>query len=57
MLGYIQTLMIKYFEDTIKWNIVYNEMPQTIEEQYINAHNFLKAQSVKILKELVGENK
>ena len=40
-------------------------MPQTIEQQYINANNFLKAQGVKILiekgvevsKELLGENK
>ena len=65
MLKHIQTLMIKYFEDTLKWNFSHNEMPQTIEQQYINAHDFLKSQglkklvekSVKISKVLLGENK
>ncbi len=65
MLEHIQTLMIKYLEDTLKWNITHNEMPQTIEQQYINAHDFLKSQGLKILiekgveisKELLGENK
>ena len=65
MLGHIQTLMIKYIEDTMKWNSGHKEMPQTIEQQYINANDFLKAQGVKILiekgvevsKELLGENK
>ena len=65
MLEHIQTLMIKYITETIKWNIAHKEMPQTIEQQYINANDFLKAQGVKILiekgvevsKELLGENK
>lgn len=65
MLEHIQTLMIKYLEDTLKWNFIHKEMPQTIEQQYINAHNFLKTQGlkklvekgVKISKEILGENK
>lgn len=49
MLEHIQSLMIKYLADTIRWNSVNKEMPQTIEQQYINANNFLRAQSAKIL--------
>ena len=49
MLEHIQSLMIKYLADTIRWNSMYKKMPQTIEQQYINANNFLRVQSAKIL--------
>lgn len=65
MLEHIRNLMNKYFVETLTWNSINRVMPQTIEQQYINANDFLKAQSVKILiekgvevsKELLGENK
>lgn len=65
MIEHIRNLMIKYFVETLTWNSINRVMPQTIEQQYINANNFLKAQGVKILiekgvevsKELLGENK
>ena len=65
MLQYIQNLMNKYILETLTWNSINKVMPQTIEQQYINANTFLKAQGLKILiekgkkvsKELLGENK
>ena len=49
MLEHIQSLMIKYLADTVCWTSMYKEMPQTIQQQYINTNNFLRAQSAKIL--------
>lgn len=65
MLKHIRNLMNKYFVETLTWNSINRVMPQTIEQQYINANDFLKSQGVKILiekgvevsKELLGENK
>ena len=65
MIEHIRNLMNKYFVETLTWNSINRVMPQTIEQQYINANKFLKAQGVKILiekgvevsKELLGENK
>lgn len=51
MLNHINNLTNKYFIETLSWNLVYTTMPQTIEQQYINTHNFLKAQGLKNLVE------
>ena len=51
MLAHIQTLMVKYLEETLKWNFTHIEIPQTIKQHYINAHDFLQAQGVKKLVE------
>ena len=64
MNNHIANLTNKYFFETLTWNSVNRVMPQTIEQQYINAHNFLKAQGlkklvekgVKISQELLDEN-
>ena len=49
MLDYIHNLMRKYFVETLTWNSINTTMPQTIEQQYINANDFLKTQGLKIL--------
>ena len=51
MIDHIHLLMNKYFLETLTWNSINKVMPQTIEQQYINANNFLKAQGKKILLE------
>ena len=49
MLNHINNLTNKYIVETMVWNSVNKTMPQTIEQQYVNAHTFLKAQGFKIL--------
>ncbi len=49
MLEHIHNLMNKYFVETLTWNSINKVMPQSVEQQYINAKNFLRAQSAKIL--------
>ena len=49
MLDYIHNLIRKYFVETLTWNSINTTMPQTIEQQYINANDFLKTQGLKIL--------
>ncbi len=51
MMEHINKLMEKYAVETIIWNFTNPVMPQTYEQQYINAEKFLNTQGVKILTE------
>lgn len=51
MLNHISNLMNKYIVETFVWNSINKTVPQTIEQQYVNAHAFLKSQGFKILVE------
>lgn len=48
---HINNLTQKYFVETLMWNSINQIMPQTTEQQFINAEKFLKAQGVRILTE------
>ena len=43
--------MNKYIVETFVWNSINKTVPQSIEQQYVNAHAFLKSQGFKILVE------
>jgi len=51
MMQHINKLTQKYLFETFTWNSVNKIMPQTFEQQYINAERFLNAQSIRILTE------
>lgn len=51
MLNHISNLTNKYIVETFVWNSINKTVPQTIEQQYVNAHAFLKSQGLKILVE------
>lgn len=65
MYQHIDTIMKKHLFETIEWNAVNKNMPQTPEQHFINTNVFLKEQSIKKLyekfkevsKEKSGENK
>lgn len=49
MMKHINKLTQKYLFETFTWNSINKIMPQTFEQQYINAENFLSAQATRIL--------
>ena len=49
MKHHIDSLVIKYLKDTVKWNLVNPEMPTTYEQAYINAESFLSFQGSKMI--------
>ena len=46
---HINSLICKYFVETIAWNLVNRDMPTTYEQAYINAEQFLQVQGAQIL--------
>ena len=46
---HIKHLMLKYPNETIAWNAVNLQQPQTYEQAYKNAENFLCVQGAKIV--------
>ena len=55
MQDYIRKLMNKYLVETLVWNTVNTSQPTTVEQSYINAENFLRAQGAKIIAERVKD--
>ena len=55
MQDHIRKLSIKYPVETITWNTVNRVMPNTYEQAYINAENFLHTQGAKIIAEKVKD--
>ena len=49
MQEHIRKLMTKYIVETIVWNLANPNMPQTSDQSYINAENFLQIQGAKII--------
>ena len=49
MQEHIRKLMLKYPLEVIAWNTVNSIMPNTYEQAYINAENFLQMQGAKIV--------
>lgn len=50
---HIHKLTLKYPLETITWNTVNSVMPNTYEQAYINAENFLQMQGAKIVLKVV----
>ena len=49
--NHVINLMLKYAEETFKWNSLNRDMPQTYEQKYNNAVNFLYSLGIeKLLK-------
>ena len=55
MQDHIRKLMNKYLVETLVWNTVNTSQPTTVEQSYINAENFLRAQGAKIIAEKVKD--
>ena len=55
MYQHIDTIMKKYLFETIEWNAVNKNMPQTPEQHFINTNEFLKEQAIKKLYEKFKE--
>jgi hypothetical protein len=53
MQEHIRKLTIKHIAETIVWNTANPVVPQTIDEAYYNAENFLRLQGAKIIVETV----
>ena len=53
MLEHIRTLTIKYIAETIVWNAANPSVPQSIEQAYINAENFMQMQGAIIITKTV----
>ena len=51
MQDHIRKLTFKYPVEAITWNTVNRVMPNTYEQAYINAENFLQVQGAKIIVE------
>lgn len=49
MLNHINTIKIKYFVEVVSWNSVNTVQPQSYEQAYINAENFLCYQGAIII--------
>ena len=54
MVKHIKYLMLKYLNETLVWNAVNLQQPQTYEQAYKNAENFLCAQGAKIVAKKVA---
>ncbi len=55
MCEHIKQLTAKYFVETLVWNSVNNNPPQTYEQAYINAENFLcKQGAIMIAKKVIN---
>ena len=54
---HINSLICKYFVETIAWNLVNRDMPTTPPQAYINAEKFLQMQGAQILVKNVGNYK
>ena len=54
MQDHIRKLTIKYPLEAITWNTVNRVMPNTYEQSYINAENFLKVQGAIIVAKTVN---
>ena len=54
MQDHIRKLTFKYPVDAIAWNTVNRVMPNTYEQAYINAENFLKVQGAIIIAKTVN---
>ena len=55
MQEHIRKLMNKYLVETLVWNTVNTSQPTTVEQSYINAENFLRAQGAKIIAEKIND--
>ena len=55
MQDHIRKLTFKYPVEAITWNTVNRVMPNTYEQAYINAENFLQVQGAKIIAEKVKD--
>lgn len=53
MQDHIAKVKNKYFIESTKWNIVNNQAPQTYEQAYINAEDFLRFQGAKLIIEKI----
>lgn len=49
MQQHIHSLMAKYLLETVAWNSVYQAMPTTIQQSYINAEEFLRLKGISVL--------
>ena len=54
MQDHIRKLTLKYPVEAITWNAVNRVMPNTYEQAYINAENFLKVQGAIIIAKTVN---
>lgn len=53
MMEYIKQLALKYFVETVDWNIRNPQQPITCEQAYINAETFLREKGAKLIIEKV----
>ena len=53
MQDHIRKLTMKYPLESITWNIVHHIMPNTYEQAYINAENFMQVQGAIIVSKTV----
>ena len=49
MQEHIYKLTLKYPVDTIVWNTANRNIPQTLEQAYVNAESFLQVQGAKLI--------
>ena len=55
MQDHIRKLTLKHIAETIMWNAANPIAPQTIDEAYYNAENFMRIQGAKIISEKVKD--
>ena len=55
MQDHIRKLTLKHIVETIVWNTANPIAPQTIDEAYYNAENFMRIQGAKIISEKVKD--
>ena len=55
MQDHIRKLTLKHIAETIMWNSANPIAPQTIDEAYYNAENFMRIQGAKIISETVKD--